>query len=148
MLKIGEPFTLSDSPLRRARVEDLDAAKKRLRLELDRLVYGPGGVEGWAGPPLMYGTPLARPIMLKPTLAVIDIGPLPAGAKRGQDLTGLLWRCPVCGTDEALVLERPLLRRQRLRCRACGTRWEMQRTFGRDFRLKVVDGHPDTIGLE
>jgi len=148
VLRIGEPFTLTEVPLRRAREEDLDAARKRLRLELDRLVYGPEGIDGWAGPRLMNGHPVSGPITLRPGSAPVEIGAVPDGVKRERDLTGLLWRCPVCGTDEALVHAQPLLRRQTLRCRACGTKWEMRRTFERDFRLKVVDGHPDTTGLD
>jgi hypothetical protein len=60
----------------------------------------------------------------------------------------LLWQCPVCRTDDALLHKRPLFRQQRLECRACGTRWGVERIPGKDFCLKVVEGHPDVVGLD
>ena len=60
----------------------------------------------------------------------------------------VLWRCPVCVTDDALVHKRPLIGRKSVICNACGTRWGVRREIGKDCRLKVVDGPSDVVGLE
>jgi hypothetical protein len=66
----------------------------------------------------------------------------------GRKLALLLWRCPVCLTNDALVHEHHLGRKDSLRCRACGTQWVVRRVQGRDFRPKVVKGPRDLVGLE
>jgi len=60
----------------------------------------------------------------------------------------LLWRCPVCQTEDATVHDRRWFRPGALSCTACDTRWQIRREMGRDFRLKVVDGPPDLVGVE
>ncbi len=50
----------------------------------------------------------------------------------------LLWRCPLCATDEALRhLVRPL-RAERVVCRRCGAAWRVRRVPGDDFYLRVT----------
>lgn len=66
--------------------------------------------------------------------------------RRGMVL--VLWRCPVCRTDDALVHKRPLIGRKSVICNACGTRWDVHREIGKDYRLKVLDGPSNLIGLE
>ena len=66
--------------------------------------------------------------------------------RRGIPL--LLWRCPVCHTNDALIHQRPRFRPQTVGCQTCDTRWEMERVVGKDFRLKVIEGPPDLIGLD
>ena len=147
-LTMGQPFTLTDEPLRRATDEDLEVANARVRQEFDGLVYGPGGIEGWAGPAKLDGTVVPGPVELKPASDPVPVDLPSAGNRGGPDLTWLLWRCPVCGTDEALVHEKPWFVRQRLTCRACATAWELERRFEQDFRLKIIEGHPDLVGLD
>jgi len=50
----------------------------------------------------------------------------------------LLWRCPLCATDEALEQRRRPLRADLLRCAACGAQWRVRRVPGDDFYLKLV----------
>jgi len=148
---VGKPFKLSETPLEAITDEDLARANARIRTEIDRLWYGPGGVTEWAGPPLRDGVPLEQPIQLRPASEPVvvvheeDDIQVPMW-KRGIPL--LLWRCPICHTNDALVHERPLFRPQTLRCRACGTRWAIRRVPGRDLRLRVVDGPAELVGLD
>jgi hypothetical protein len=65
--------------------------------------------------------------------------------KRGIAL--VLWRCPVCGTDDALIHERPWFGPQRVGCQACETAWEVDRVVGKDFRLEIMEGPADLVGL-
>ena len=150
-LKVGHPFRLCDVPQERVTEEDLAQASVRIRAEFDQIVYGPGGLSEWAGPPLRDGGPVERPVQFRPA-------PEPAAGdpetnhtqaplwKRGLPL--LLWRCPVCGTSDALLHERPRFRPQTLRCQACGVRWQVQHVVGKDFRLRVVEGPADLVGLD
>jgi hypothetical protein len=59
----------------------------------------------------------------------------------------LLWRCPVCETDDALVQESRFLRRDVVRCRQCGSVWRVRRVSGDDFLLKLIEG-PGASGEE
>lgn len=52
----------------------------------------------------------------------------------------LLWRCPLCATDDALAqIVRPL-RGDLVRCRACRAEWRLRRVPGDDFYLKLTRG--------
>ncbi len=149
--RVGKPFKLSEIPLETITDEDLARANARIRAEIDRLWYGPGGVTEWAGSPLRNGMPLEQPIQLraaaKPVVASQAAGETQVPVwKRGIPL--LLWRCPVCQTNDALIHNRPWFRPQTLYCQACGTHWAIRRVPGRDFRLQVVDGQADLIGLD
>ena len=150
-LKVGQPFRLCDVPQERVTEEDLVGATARIRAEFDQIVYGPGGLSEWAGPPLRDGRPVEQPIWLCRASDPVMMSPevnstsIPLW-KRGLAL--LLWRCPVCGTSDALLHERPRFRPQTLRCQACGVRWQVQHVVGKDFRLRVVEGPADLVGLD
>jgi 1-acyl-sn-glycerol-3-phosphate acyltransferase len=157
--RVGKPFKVADKPLRQVGEEDVARANVRIAAEIERLCYGPGGVAEWPGLPKKNGRPLKEPIDLRSAAdRVVVAKPLPARPvaktdggpvslwKRGMPL--LLWRCPVCLTHDALVHNRPRFRAQSLDCGACGTRWAVQRVYGKDFRLKVVEGPTDLVGLD
>ncbi len=158
--RVGKPFTVTDEPLPMVGEEDVARANVRIAAEIECLTYGPGGVAEWAGPPKKNGKLLEEPVNLLRAAAdqvVVAGKPPPVGAgdgdgstislwKRGLPL--LLWRCPVCLTDDTLVHNRPWFRAQSLECGACGTRWTVRREYGKDFRLKVVEGPPDLVDLD
>jgi 1-acyl-sn-glycerol-3-phosphate acyltransferase len=158
--RVGKPFRVTDKPLQKVGEEDVAKANARIAAEIERLTYGPGGVAEWAGPAKKNGRVLAEPnkllrstadqIVVPGTPPVLPVkekaGGMVANWKRGLPL--LLWRCPVCLTDDALVHQRPWFRAQRLKCGTCGTRWAVKREYGKDFRLKVVEGPPDLVGLD
>jgi 1-acyl-sn-glycerol-3-phosphate acyltransferase len=158
--RVGKPFKVTDKPLQKVDEEDVARANARIAAEIERLSYGPGGVAEWAGPPRKNGRILEKPVNLLRSAAdqvVITEKPPVAGAadgggsplslwKRGMPL--LLWRCPVCLTDDALVHNRPWFRAQSLDCQACGTRLRVQREYGKDFRLKVVEGPAELVDLD
>ncbi len=157
--RVGKPFRLSDTPLNKFSDEDLARAKARIAEEMQRLAYGPGGVAGWVGQPTMNGKPLEEPVDLRSAAAQVRVAELPrqgtAGATPGgmrwlwgRKLALLLWRCPVCLTDDALVHEHRRFHPESLRCQACATSWVVSRVQGSDFRLKVAAGPPDLVGLE
>jgi hypothetical protein len=60
----------------------------------------------------------------------------------------LLFECPVCRTEESLVQTRRFRWPKKVSCQACGTVWELQRVIEHDFRMRVVEGPPDLIGLD
>jgi 1-acyl-sn-glycerol-3-phosphate acyltransferase len=147
---IGEPFRLSNSAKEQVTYRDLEVANARIREEMDRLYLGPAGAAGWAGPPLKHGAQLDEPIQLR---LAEQPAPVPPSSTNGNSSrrTGiplLLWRCPICHSHDALVHERSLRRPDMLGCRACGTRWEIRRSVGQDFRMRVVQGRPDLQGLD
>lgn len=56
-------------------------------------------------------------------------------------LPALLWRCPICKTNDALVHRRRFLRPDRVHCRACGSAWELRRVVGGvDYDLRAIAG--------
>ena len=150
VLKIGKPFKLCDKPQVQVSESDLASANARIQAEFDAVRYGPGGIPEWAGPPLRNGLP-AEP----PDGPALTPRPVALPAKRQQRTSlirrgsaQLLWQCPICRTNDALVHERLRFRPQTLHCEACGTRWELRRVVGKDFRLKVVEGSPEWLGLD
>lgn len=50
----------------------------------------------------------------------------------------LLWRCPLCATNDALLHIARLLRADRVLCRCCGATWRVHRVPGDDFYLRVT----------
>jgi 1-acyl-sn-glycerol-3-phosphate acyltransferase len=151
VLRIGQPFKLRDTPMNKVTDDDLEKANARIRAEFDQLRYGPGGVSEWIGPPLRDGIPVPQTVRLLPASEAIVASQATGKTqvpvwKRGTPL--LLWRCPVCRTNDALIHERQRFRPQTVGCQVCDTRWEMERVMGKDFRLKVVEGPPDLIGLD
>lgn len=59
----------------------------------------------------------------------------------------LLWRCPLCATDDALEQVVRPLRRDLVRCRACRAEWRLRRVPGDDFYLKLTRGGDDRMAL-
>ena len=50
----------------------------------------------------------------------------------------LLWRCPLCATNDALVHVERRFRADRVYCRHCGAEWQLRRVPGDNFHLKLV----------
>ena len=147
--QVGTPFRLIDSPMKRVSRADVAAANLRIREEIDHLAYGPEGRAGWADPPVGFDATEAhggRPVRLWPARGTTRPGRSHGRARGGIPL--LLWRCPVCGTNDALVHARGWFRVPALRCRVCGTLWTVARRPGSDFRLRVVDGPREMVGLD
>lgn len=149
-LRIGRPVRLTDAPRDRVAVQDMDEAERTMRARFDELCYGPGGMAEWAGVPTRSGQPLEGPVHLpslagSPSLNGINRAGVPLW-RRGMAL--LLWRCPMCHSDNALVHDQPLFGEPSLRCRVCHTRWKIHHSPGKDFRLEVTQGPADLIGLE
>ena len=150
VLRVGQPFRLCDTPQERVTDQDLERASARIREGFDELRYGPEGLDGWIGPPRRNGVPPGEPVRIhsRPELAEPRRLPIERDGpvwKRGMTL--VLWRCPVCGTDDALVHQRPWFGQRKVSCQACETRWKVNRVIGKDFRLEVVAGPPDLMGL-
>lgn len=150
-LAIGRPFILTDKPLDAVTDEEVERGTALVAEEFDRVAYGrSGGIDGWAGPVLRNGKPVAVPIELRPPakpLAPVppEVLAVPRG-KRG--MAQLLWQCPVCRTDEALVHRKPRFRKPTVRCLACGTVWAFEHVVDRDFRMKVLEGPEGLVGLD
>ena len=149
-LTVGKPFRLVDEPMTEVSDEDVDRALVRIRAEYERIVYGPQGVRGWAGPVLRNGKEVKDAIEIRPpTKPLIAISrPEKEVPVRKLGVAQLLWQCPVCHTDESLLHLHPHLRSQTVTCQACGTRWELEPIPGHDFRLRVLEGGPDLEGLD
>lgn len=145
-LIVGDALRLCDAPMTNATQQDVEAANARIRVELDRLTYGAGGVAAWMGPPTQGGKPLRETPRVN--VGQAKRSPIaPDGKKRSiwrQGVAQLLWRCPVCGTLDAIRHEKPT----DVSCAACDTRWTLQRVRGRDYRLRVIAGPPSLVDLE
>ncbi len=50
----------------------------------------------------------------------------------------LLWRCPLCATNDALIHVERCLRADRVYCRHCRAEWRLRRAPGDNFYLKLV----------
>jgi len=50
----------------------------------------------------------------------------------------LLWRCPLCATDDALVHVERRFRADRVHCRACRAEWRLRRVTGDNFYLRLI----------
>lgn len=148
-IPVGKPFRLCEEPLPVVGAEDMARADARLRQEFQRR-YGPNGVSGWAGPILRNGVPVAGPVTHKPpSKPLAAVPPLaPAVKPMTRGVAQLLFECPVCHTDEALVQARGRGWPKTVGCQACATRWELGRVIGHDFRLRVVAGPPELMGLD
>jgi hypothetical protein len=150
-LNIGKPFTLVDEPMAVVEAEDIAAANERIFEEFNKVRFLPGTQEAWAGPPTLNGAPMDGDIVLKPAHAPVvpfpDVHLTPEKVTR-RGVAQLLWRCPMCHTEEALLHKMRQIGRDKVRCRACGTRWSLWRVVHHDYRMKVEDGHADMVGLE
>jgi hypothetical protein len=52
----------------------------------------------------------------------------------------LLWRCPLCATNDALRHHLRWLRPDTVTCQACGARWRVRRAVGDNYYLRII--HP------
>jgi 1-acyl-sn-glycerol-3-phosphate acyltransferase len=150
-LSIGTPFRLSDEPRNHVTNAEVCAATERIHEEFVRLRYGPGGEDGWAGPNMRNGSPLHGSLPLPPKAPVVthSMTTDPRAVAVGKrDVAQLLWCCPVCQTEDALVHKPARFQPDSVRCLACDTTWEMQRLKGHDFRLKVIAGPTELVGLD
>ena len=158
-LTIGEPIQLVDTPLKQVTPQQLDEASAHIAAQVERLCYGPGGVPDWVGEPMRGGRPVEGQLRVRlPEEEAASAraefgrqtapskGEQPSAWKRG--IAQLLWRCPVCAANDALVQERRWFKPPILRCRACRTQWVVRRYMRRDFRLEVVDGPPHLMGVD
>jgi len=50
----------------------------------------------------------------------------------------LLWRCPQCHRNDALIEEKKFLRPWLVKCTNCHTIWKSKRIMGEDFQLTVI----------
>lgn len=57
----------------------------------------------------------------------------------------LLWRCPLCATDDALRQVERRFRADRLFCTHCRTEWRVRRAPGDNFYLTLAVGQNDTL---
>jgi hypothetical protein len=150
-LNIGKPFTLVDEPMAAVTPEDIASANQRIFEELNKVRYLPDQMADWAGPALRDGEPVDGPFVLKP--GHDPVVPFPEADLTPEKVTQrgvaqLLWRCPMCYTEESLLHKHRQIGRDKVRCRACGTRWSLWRVVHHDYRMKVEEGHPDMVGLE
>ena len=51
----------------------------------------------------------------------------------------LLWRCPLCTANDALVHVERLFRPDLVRCRSCAARWRVRRVPGDNFYLELIE---------
>jgi hypothetical protein len=118
---------------------------------MEILSYGPDGVPGWVGPITFRGEPISEVPEIEPSSGIDKDSMMPekegiAPMKRG--MAQLLWRCPICKVNDALIHKLPLFRKESLSCGNCGTSWDVQHPNGNDLRLLVIDGPEDLVGLD
>jgi hypothetical protein len=146
---IGQPFRLTESPRPRVSSSDIEEATDRVRTVYHALRYGAGGFSEWVGEATLKGAPVDVLPELQPEGPVVPVSTdgeeIPVG-KRG--VAQLLWRCPICRTNDALAHKTRLLGAHLVSCRACDTRWRLRHVPERDFRLTVVAGAPGLMGLD
>jgi len=57
----------------------------------------------------------------------------------------LLWRCPLCETNDALIHLPRRFRADLVRCTHCSAQWRVRRVLGDDFYLKLVKSIEEVI---
>lgn len=63
-------------------------------------------------------------------------------------IPALLWRCPICVTNDALTHRRLPLLQETVQCHTCSTVWHVRRVPGHDYYLRVVAGPDDWLDRE
>jgi hypothetical protein len=147
-LTIGEPLRLTDKPMERVTDEDIARAQAIIMETFTRIHYGPGGVAGWCGPVLHDGVEVSEPVHLRPPSTLLAAVPPSEVNTNRRGVAQLLWQCPVCRTNDALIHRRLLFRSETVSCQACGTLWDFQRVPAHDFRMRVLEGPPEVVGLD
>jgi hypothetical protein len=152
---IGKPLYLCERPILHVTDAQMAEAAARVKSEWDNIRYGQEGLSGWMGPVLRNGRPLTEPLLLPSPPESLG-GNAAAGHGTGhaqlpvtkRGMAQLLWRCPICHAEDALLHRRPRWRASRLACRACGTVWSIRRLPGHDFRLAVLAGPSEALGVD
>lgn len=54
-------------------------------------------------------------------------------------IPNLLWRCPLCETNDVLISRKRQFQPALIRCSNCKTLWRTERVIGDDFFLKVME---------
>jgi hypothetical protein len=62
-------------------------------------------------------------------------------------ITNLLWRCPICKTEDALSYKKKKFTPDSLICNACATVWEFSRTDEEDYYWRVSKGEQKDLEL-
>jgi hypothetical protein len=151
-IKVGKPLKLTETPQEHVSIEDLKNATIKIKQLYEDMAYGVGGAEAWVGPILFNGKEVEETVQLQTNKELVPQELWEEQPKeksllwRGIPL--LLWRCPVCKIEDALVHKRPWFRKQSVHCMACGTVWRVQNMVGNDFRMQLIDGPPDLIGYD
>lgn len=151
-VRVGEPFKLTESPMDQITDADLKAASDRIHEIYEIGGYGEGGVKAWVGPIRRNGEVKEGPVKVKKPQKLISKDQWSFNyknvkiTKRGVAL--LLWRCPVCKTNDALVHQDSWVRKRSVHCQACRTKWEFKRIPGHDFRMAVIEGDAELVGLD
>jgi hypothetical protein len=65
-----------------------------------------------------------------------------------RSLALLLWNCPLCHTADTLRVAGGLVLRATVSCQRCGARWRVKHVVAHDFRLELLAGPADLIGLD
>jgi len=55
-------------------------------------------------------------------------------------ISGLLWRCPICKENDSINHEHRRFTPDLVTCSQCGSRWNLIRVKGADFRFKAIAG--------
>lgn len=151
-VRVGDPFKLTESPLDQVTQADLEVASQRIHDIYEIIAYGEGGVKAWAGAIRHKGKIIDNMVGLKKPQVLLPQDQWSFTIKNikfsKRKVTLLLWRCPVCKTNDALVHHESWFRKSTVFCQSCRTKWILIRTPGHDFRMVVVEGDPDLIGLE
>lgn len=151
-IRVGDPFKLTEEPMEQVTDADLQTANKRIHEIYEKTAYGEGGVEAWAGPVRKNGAVIKDEIQLRRPGNLISQDQWSfnykndRSAPRGIGL--LLWRCPLCKSNDSIVHRDSWSGTGSLHCQACQTRWQVKRIFSHDFRLTVVEGEPELVGLD
>jgi len=147
-VRIGKPFRLAETAREKIVEEDLKKGIAKIQSEMSALRFGSGGLESWAGSLAGRADVVNRPAAAKqdsPPKANTRPSSIPAW-KQGIPL--LLWRCPICRTEDSLFQKGTLFKVLSVGCRACGSVWTVNRRQRKDFRLKVSRGPDPLVGLD
>lgn len=151
-VRIGDPIVFPEITSENVTDDDLVQATEKISRVINQLSYGEGGVNEWVGPILQNGKSMDAPPQIIPPQKLVppdqwafDPKSFPL-SKRTVSL--LLWRCPVCKIDDALNHQRPLFGKEIISCQSCSTEWEFIRIVYHDFRMRIIDGTPELVGLD
>lgn len=147
-LKIGEPMRLCQEPSKRVTEQDIAEAEDRLRRRFEIDCYGPGGIQEWSGVPTVNGDPAKEPFGRRRRVSLPRRSGIQKDKPSKRGIGFLLWRCPVCHSEDALIHSRPVFGRQSVQCQSCNTHWSVSRKPGRDIRLRVTECPLEFAGLE